>query len=201
MDTSGNKKPEKPSRSLREALSIRNLRSTEMADTVVSNQYLTFGLADEIFGIEVRAIQEILELQRITKIPRAQEYLLGVMNVRGRVVPVVDLRLKFGLPAAEPTVESAIVVVELAESGVDSLIGVLVDRVQEVLELSEEDLQPAPRVGTSVSAQVLSGMGKKDDTFILLLRVENIFSAEDVEVARDTAAMQAESEELVTADE
>ena len=119
-----------------------------MATTEQSRQYLTFELAQETYGIEVKMIREILEMQRITNVPRTAEYLLGVMNVRGRVVPVVDLRLKFGLQKAEQTVESATIVLEVTDNGTASLIGLLVDSVDEVLELAAEEVEPAPKVGT-----------------------------------------------------
>ncbi|MFW6289094.1 MAG: chemotaxis protein CheW [Spirochaetota bacterium] len=155
-------------------------------------QFLTFRLADETYGIAVRSIREILECQRITRIPRSADYLLGVMNVRGRVVPVVDLRVKFGAPAAEITVDTAIIVLELDDDGRDSLIGVLVDTVEEVIELDAECIEPPPRVGTSVDGRLLAGMGKRDDRFILLLRIDGLFTDEDVELARTTSEQEAD---------
>jgi purine-binding chemotaxis protein CheW len=158
-----------------------------------SMQFLTFALADELYGIEVRSIREILELQKITRIPRSEGFLLGVMNVRGKVVPVIDLRLKFGLPQTERTVDSAIVVLELSESNSDSLIGVLVDRVEQVLELDREGIQPPPRVGTTVNGQLLSGMGKHEEEFILLLRTDLLFTSEDIEIAGLSESISPES--------
>ena len=159
--------------------------------SLLIGQYLTFELADEKYGIEVKSIREILEMQPITSVPRTSDYLLGVMNVRGRVVPVVDLRLKFGLEKAELTVNSAIIVLDLGKDANDSLIGLLVDRVDEVLSLGEDEVEAAPGIGTSVNGQFLKGMGKSDKGFTLLLDTVEIFSKdkelniEDVRPASD----------------
>ena len=152
--------------------------------TDTSQQYLTFDVAEETYGIEVRLIREILEMQPITRVPRTAEYLLGVMNVRGKAVPVVDLRRKFGLDTREQTVDSAIIVLEVSDSGADTLIGLLVDNVDEVLELGPESVEPAPLTGTTVDAQLLSGMTKQDDQFVLLLNTEMLFATDDQETAQ-----------------
>ena len=166
-----------------------------MAKIEQNTQYLTFELAEESYGIEVKSIREILEMQRITSVPRTAGYLLGVMNVRGRVVPVVDLRLKFGLIKAEETVDSAIIVLELTDNGTETLMGLLVDGVNEVLELGSESVEPAPRIGTTVDGRLLSGMGKQEDRFILLLNTEAVFSDEDLEVAQE-GAQESDEEHL-----
>ena len=167
-----------------------------MATIEQNTQYLTFELAEESYGIEVKSIREILEMQRITSVPRTADYLLGVMNVRGRVVPVVDLRLKFGLIKAKETVDSVIIVLELTDNGTETLMGLLVDGVNEVLELGSESVEPAPRIGTTVDGRLLSGMGKQEDRFILLLNTEAVFSDEDLEVAQE-GAQESDEEHLV----
>jgi purine-binding chemotaxis protein CheW len=159
-----------------------------MATNEQTHQFLTFSLMDELYGIDVHSIREILETQRITRIPRSADYLLGVMNVRGTVVPVVDLRIKFGLPVVESTVDTAIIVLELGADGSDSLIGVKVDTVEQVLELEEADIDPPPKVGTTVDGQLLAGMGKHGDDFVLLLKTDRVFSAEEIELAVETNA-------------
>jgi purine-binding chemotaxis protein CheW len=155
-----------------------------MAENERSSQYLTFDLAEETYGIEVTTIREILEVQTITRVPRTADYLLGVMNVRGRVVPVVDLRQKFELEKVDQTVDSAIIVLEVQQGSSDTLIGLLVDSVDEVLEFAPGEIEPAPTVGTSVNGQLLTGMGKRDDQFILLLDTDVIFDSEELEMAR-----------------
>ena len=152
-----------------------------------NRQYLTFALDNEIYGIEVKSIKEILELQSLTKVPGTTDYLLGVMNVRGRVVPVVDLRLKFGFAGKPPTVASAIIVLETLKKRTDKLIGLLVDSVDKVLELSSEDVQPAPAVGTRVDEKLLTGMGKWDERFIMLLDTDAVFPKEDLGISAEAA--------------
>ena len=167
-----------------------------MATTEQSQQFLTFELAEETYGFEVKAIREILELQRITRVPRTADYVLGVMNVRGKVVPVMDLRLKFGLTRAEQTVENAIIVLEVTDDGAESLIGLLVDSVDEVLELAAENVEAAPKVGTTVDEQLLSGVGKVEDEFILLLNIDAVFNSDDLEIAQDSAQQGELSEQV-----
>ena len=159
-------------------------------------QYLTFELAEERYGIGVKSIKEILEIQRITSMPRTAEHLLGVMNVRGRVVPVVDLRLKLGLAKAEETVDSAIIVLEISDNGTETLMGLLVDNVDEVLELEPESVEPAPKVGTTVDGQLLSGIAKREERFILLLNTDEVFSDEDLEIA-EKGVQDSDGEQLV----
>ncbi len=151
-------------------------------DTILATaQYLTFRLAEEIYGIDVRSVREILELPRITRIPRLSSSLLGVMNVRGRVVPVVDLRVKLGMQQEPPTENSAVVIVERPGSAADTLIGVLVDSVAEVLTVENDAVQPPPKMGAPVEAQLLYGMVRGGDDFVLLLRIENVFTDEAIE--------------------
>ena len=158
-----------------------------MATNEQSGQYLTFQQAEETYGIDVESVSEILEIQPIKRVPRTADYLLGVMKVRGRVVPVVDLRLKFGQPKVKRTVESAIIVVEVSGDGTESLIGLLVDSVNEVLELDADSVEPAPIVGTSDEGQLLSGMAKREDRFILLLDTQAVLNGEELEMARSSA--------------
>ena len=153
-----------------------------MTETV---QYLTFELGQDQFGIDVKSIKEILELTPITRIPRTPDYMQGVINVRGRVVPVIDLRLKFGLPAREQTVNTCIVVVEINVDDSDVLIGALVDGVQEVLELSADSIEPVPKAGTNVDTESLEGIGKRNDKFVMILNVHRVFSNADLALVPD----------------
>ncbi len=109
-----------------------------------TRQYLTFKLAQEVFAVDVEKVREILELTTITKVPKTPEYMRGVINLRGSVVPVMDLRLKFGMPASERTVDTCIVVVEVLHENDVMVIGALADSVQEVFELEPEQIEPPP---------------------------------------------------------
>lgn len=145
-----------------------------------SRQYLTFSLADEIFAVDVAKVREILEFTSITKVPQTPEYMRGVINLRGSVVPVMDMRLKFGLAETERTVNTCIIVVEIA-SGADTLVlGMLADSVQEVFELEPENIEPAPRIGMKLDTSFIMGMGKHGDTFIIILDIDRVFSSEEL---------------------
>ena len=154
-----------------------------MEQHIEAGQYLTLALGESKYGLAVAWIREILELQRITRIPRSSEHLLGVINVRGRVVPVVDLRLKLGLPASETTIDSAIVVLETDTDGGESHVGVLVDSVAAVIELDGDEIDEPPIIGSGVESRLIDGMGKRDGEFILLLRIEELFGSEELEAA------------------
>lgn len=153
-----------------------------MAVSVIteSRQYLTFSLADEIFAVDVAKVREILEFNTITKVPQTPGFMRGVINLRGSVVPVMDMRLKFGLAETERTVNTCIIVVEIA-SGDDTLVlGMLADSVQEVFELEPENIEPAPRIGMKLDTSFIMGMGKHGDTFIIILDIDQVFSNDDL---------------------
>ncbi len=145
-----------------------------------TRQYLTFQLGDEVFAIDVANVREILEFSTVTKVPKTPEYMRGVINLRGSVVPVVDMRQKFGMSSTEKTINTCIVVVEVTYGNEDIVMGALVDSVQEVFELEAGNIEPAPRIGTHVRTEFIKGMGKKDDRFIIILDSSKVFSAEDI---------------------
>jgi purine-binding chemotaxis protein CheW len=151
-----------------------------------TRQYLTFELSGEIFALDVSNVREILEVVMITKVPRMPDYMAGVVNLRGSVVPVLDMRLKFGLTPTEMTVDTCIVVVEVPIHGERMTIGALVDSVREVFEFEPESIEPAPKIGTHLKTEFIKGMGKKDDGFIIILDAEAVFSL-DVQTAAGEA--------------
>ena len=153
------------------------MSTTSINDT---RQYLTFELGHEIFALEVSYVREILELTTVTKVPKTPDYMTGVINLRGSVVPVLDLRLKFGMVAIEKTVNTCIVVVEVSLGEEKTIIGALVDSVQEVFELEADQIEPAPRIGTQLRTDFIKGMGKKDDQFIIILNIDGVFSADEL---------------------
>ncbi len=156
-------------------------------------QYLTFRLGEEIFGLDVGKVREILDMTTITKIPRTPEFLRGVINLRGNVVPVVDMRLKFSLPAVENTVDTCIVVTEVALEGETTVLGALVDSVQEVFELEPGQIEPAPRIGTRLKTEFIQGMGKRDGKFIMLLDVDKVFSSDELSLVQEAGEAQAQA--------
>ena len=153
-------------------------------------QYLTFRLGEEIFGLDVGKVREILDMTTITKIPRTPEFLRGVINLRGNVVPVVDMRLKFGLPPVEKTVDTCIVVTEVTLEGETTVLGALVDSVQEVFDLEPKQIEPAPRIGTRLRTEFISGMGKRDGKFIMLLDVDKVFSCDELSLVQEAGEAQ-----------
>ena len=145
-----------------------------------TRQYLTFQLDEEIFAIDVVNVREILEFNTVTKVPQTPEYMRGVINLRGSVVPVLDMRLKFGMSVTEKTINTCIVVVEVAMEDENVIIGALVDSVQEVFDLDPESIEPAPRIGIQLRNGFIKGMGKKDDRFVIILDIERVFSSEEL---------------------
>ena len=149
-----------------------------MSDT--TNQYLTFTLGDEVFALDIASVREVLEYTAITKVPRTPEYIRGVINLRGRAVPVVDVRLKFDMPETERTVDTCIIIVEVSLGGEETVLGALADSVKEVLDIEPKDIEPAPRMGTSIKADFILGIGKQNDDFIILLDINKVFTEEEL---------------------
>ncbi len=151
-----------------------------------TRQYLTFKLDEEVFGIDVSNVREILEFSTVTRVPKTPEYMRGVINLRGSVVPVLDMRLKFGLPETEKTINTCIVVTEVTAGDENIIIGALVDSVQEVFELESDRIEPAPRIGMQLNTEFIKGMGKKDDRFVIILDVNKIFTFDELAFAENT---------------
>ena len=153
-------------------------------------QYLTFKLADEVFALDVAKVREILEITTITKIPQTPEFMRGVINLRGSVVPVIDMRLKFGMSATEQTINTCIIVVEVTLEGDTTVLGALADSVQEVVEMEPEQIEPAPHIGTRLNTNFIKGMGKHEGEFVMILDIDKVFSEEEM-----TAVQAVDSQE------
>jgi purine-binding chemotaxis protein CheW len=145
-----------------------------------TRQYLTFKLDHEVFALDVATVREVLDFTTVTKIPRTPEFMRGVINLRGSVVPVVDLRLAFGMTATEKTVSTCIVVVELCLEGETTVMGALADSVEEVIDLEPDQIQPAPKLGTSIKTDFIRGMGKRESQFLMILDIDRVFSADQL---------------------
>ena len=145
------------------------------------NQYLTFTLAEEQYAIEVGKVKEVLEFTTVTKVPRTLDFMRGVINLRGSVVPVIDLRLKFGMGPTEKTIDTSVVVIEISIADEIVVVGTLADSVQEVISLDAEQIEPPPRIGTRINADFIKGIGKQnDERFIIILDIDRIFSDEEI---------------------
>ncbi len=147
-------------------------------------KYLTFSLAEEAYGLEILRVREIIGVMEVTAVPRTPEFIKGVINLRGRVIPVMDLRLKFGMPEAEHTEETCIIVVTLGE--VD--MGIIVDCVNEVLDIAEDDIEDSPKFGDDVTTDYILGMGKTEGKVSILLDIARVLNAEELEIMQDTAS-------------
>ena len=145
------------------------------------SQFLTFSVADEEYGISVLTVREILEYDTVTRVPRTPAFIRGVINLRGRVVPVVDLAVRFGLPASPVTNRSCVVIVEVQVQGEPLVMGLIADAVNQVIELGPEDIEPPPSFGTRVDVAYLKGMGRADKRFVLLLEIDRMLSATEAE--------------------
>jgi len=160
-------------------------------------QYITFKLGDELFAINVAQVREVLELPQITKVPTAPDYMRGVVNVRGKAIPVVDLRLKFGLPSTLDTINSRIVVLELELDGETTVVGGIADSVHEVIELESGQINPPPRIAMRWRTELIQGMGRRGDEFIIILDINKVFASagsalrETLPAASETAAVTA----------
>ena len=154
------------------------------AETTGSTQYLTFKLADEIYALEIGKVREVLDFTTVTKVPRMPDFMRGVINLRGSVVPVVDLRLKFGMDATEKTVNTCVIIAEVTVDNDTTVLGALADSVQEVIDLGAGDISAAPKIGTRLRTDFIRGMGRRDDRFIILLDVDKVFSADELSIVQ-----------------
>ncbi len=147
----------------------------EQKQESLSGKYLSFFLDEEEYGIEILKVREIFAYTSITQIPRTPAYVLGIINLRGSVIPVVDLRIKFGMASSEITDSSCIIVVEINNGSSVVPTGVLVDRVSEVMEVTQEQIQESPEFGSSINTDFIFGMAKIDSSVKILLDIDRIF--------------------------
>ncbi|MDA8100919.1 MAG: chemotaxis protein CheW [Nitrospiraceae bacterium] len=156
----------------------------------MTTQYLTFKLSDEVYALDIGKVREVLDFTTVTKVPRTPDFMRGVINLRGSVVPVVDLRLKFGLTMTEKTVNTCVIITEVTVDDDTTILGALADSVQEVIELDAASISAPPRIGTKLRTEFIKGMGKRDDRFIIILDVDRVFSADELALvqAGETAA-------------
>jgi len=141
-------------------------------------KYLTFALGHEEYGLEILKVREIIGYMDITAVPQTPAHVKGVINLRGRVIPVVDLRAKFGMETADVTEQTCIIVVEIAQAGRKFSTGIIVDRVQEVLDISARDIEEAPQFGGSVTTDFILGMAKIADSVKILLDIDKVLVEE-----------------------
>jgi len=154
--------------------------------TMETTQYLTFKLDEEVFALDIGKVREVLDFTTVTKVPRTPDFMRGVINLRGSVVPVVDLRLKFGMTRTEKTVNTCIIIVEVTVDGDTTILGVLADAVQEVLDLEFANIVAAPKIGAKLNTEFISGMGKSDDRFVIILDIDKVLSVDEIAQVQTT---------------
>jgi purine-binding chemotaxis protein CheW len=147
-----------------------------------SNQYLTFKLSKDNFAIEILKVREVLDYKEPTAVPRSPEFLVGVINLRGNVVPVVDMRIILGMPQIAVSIESCIIIIEISIFDEAILVGALADSVQEVVDIIDSAIDPPPKIGTKLRTDFLRGIGKVGSQFVMILNMDKILSIKELEM-------------------
>lgn len=169
------------------------MKTEEVTNNIRTN--LSFILDHEVFATDVKNVLEILEVRPITRVPKSPDYIKGVINLRGSVLPVVDLRQIFGLAPVEIDEDTCIIVLNVEIDGENITLGALVDAVKEVLEIASDAIEPSPSIGNKYNAKFIHGMWKKGDDFIMLLNVNHIFAREELDMIQESAEEKAPVEE------
>ncbi|MBN1990793.1 MAG: chemotaxis protein CheW [Bacteroidales bacterium] len=160
------------------------------------NSYLSFKLGEEEFAAHVGKVLNILEMTKITEVPKAPEYMKGVINLRGTVLPVIDTRIKFGMAPTVYTTNTCIIVLDIEMDGESIHVGALVDSVQAVLELDENTLLPAPSIGSKYKSEFIEGVANIDDRFIMILNMDSVFSSDELSSMKDKAVETEKTSEI-----
>ncbi len=160
-------------------------------------KYLTFALANEEYGLEILKVREIIGYMEITAVPQTPPHVKGVINLRGQVIPVIDLRAKFGMETTDVTEETCIIVVEISQGDHTFSTGIVVDHVQEVLDIVGENIEEAPQFGSSVNTDFILGMGKIGETVKILLDIDKVLAGEDFTKMKTPAEENAQTDELI----
>jgi len=168
--------------------------TTAMNEAVEQEQYLTFLLAGEEYAISILKVKEIIEYDTVTTVPKTPRWVRGVINLRGAVVPVVDLGLKFGLEERPVTKTTCIVIVEGQVEGQSTLMGVMADAVSQVMDIAAGDVQEVPTFGTRIKVDYLQGMAQLGKKFVLLLDIDKVLSADEVQDLTAAATKLSEAE-------
>lgn len=154
------------------------MNATATGTGAASFEALTLGLGGEVFAIDANCVREILDLIPVTDVPGARPFINGLINVRGRVVPLADLRLKFAMPATAPTLDTRIVVVEIELAGEEAVVGLLADKVYEVTEIARASIESTPEIGMKWRSDFIQGIGKRGSEFIVIPDIVRILSSD-----------------------
>ncbi len=148
--------------------------------------FLSFNLSSEIFAITVTKVLEVLEIQPVTKVPQTPEYIRGVINFRGDILPVIDTRRKFNMESVADTPKTVIIVLDLVIFNKKLIVGIIADSVKDVIEISPTDVKEVPSLGSRYNSDFLEGMIKTDSGFIMILNIEKVFTADDVSLVENS---------------
>jgi purine-binding chemotaxis protein CheW len=157
-----------------------------------TSTYLTFRIGSEDFAVDVLKVREILELVRITQVPKTPDFMKGVINLRGSVVPVVDMHIKFGLKDEERTVDTCIIVMEVNIRDEVVVLGAIADMVKEVTDIDRDNIEPPPRIGSTVDVEFIDGIGKIGEEFVIVLDINKVFSEEDIRLVKSVGKIKEE---------
>jgi purine-binding chemotaxis protein CheW len=157
-------------------------------------QFLTFKLGEELFALDIGKVREVLDFTSITKVPQTPEYMLGVINLRGSVIPVVDIRTKLRMAVTAKTVNTCVIIVEVELDGDKIVMGAMADAVQEVLDLEPDQIEPPPKFGTKANNDFIRGMGKHGHQFIIILDIDKVLSTDDISLLTEVTGGEKENE-------
>ncbi|MBF0224866.1 MAG: chemotaxis protein CheW [Desulfobacterales bacterium] len=156
-----------------------------MKEITKISQYLTFYLGEEMFTLDISQVREVLDFIKLTKVPRTPEFMKGIINLRGSVVPVIDLRLKLGMLQTIKTLNTRIIIVEVDVDGEKTILGVLADSVKDVIDLEPDQIIAPPKIGTRLKTDFIKGMGRHENQFIIILDIDKVFSSDELAVVQD----------------
>lgn len=154
-------------------------------NTANINSYLSFKLGDEVFAANAGKVLNILEMCKLTEVPKAPEYMKGIINLRGTVLPIIDLRLKLGMSQTEKTANTCIIVLDIQISNESVLVGAIVDAVQAVIEFDKSEIMPPPSIGSKYRSDFIIGVTNINDSFTMVLDMDAIFSADEMSILKD----------------
>lgn len=155
----------------------------------IKKSYLSFRLGEEIFAVSVKKVLEVLEIQRITRVPKTPQYIRGVINFRGEILPVIETRLKFNMETIEETPKTVIIVFDLDVKGKQVVLGAIADSVKDVIEITDDEIKSVPEMGSKYNTKFIKGMIKTNDGFTMLLDIDQVFSEKDLTIIKETGEM------------
>ncbi|RDH85754.1 MAG: chemotaxis protein CheW [endosymbiont of Galathealinum brachiosum] len=161
---------------------VETTDSIDLDSTEDASQFLTFKLSGEELAVPIMQVKEIIEYDELTNVPMVPEFIAGAINLRGSVVPVVNLAIKFGLEPCEITRRTCVIIMEIDIDGEHSVMGMLVDKVLQVIDIADENIDPAPSFGAQIRTDFIRGMAKLEDRFIIILAINKVLSVEEIAV-------------------